>query len=333
MPIFDTGYRHWQGRLSPLWRRWWPITRNGFTLSYESKAVKRLIFFAWMSVLYFGWIFFIVGYVTEPPKEDGKDDWIRSSFNHYIGSAVASDFTDHPEKYRSLVWAYTFNQFGRYAQMFLVVLVIAIVGPGLIANDLRNKSYLVYFAKPITIGEYILGKAGVVLCYVALLTLLPSLFLYVVSICFSPSMAVVAQTIVIPLKVFLCFLVVAVPSTALILFLSSLTGDGRIAGFIWMSLWVMGEVAYEVFTNVPGTARENWPTLMSLWRNMTTVIHHIYDVPGILHNLGFGAGHSRKMTELLGETDPWMPSLMLLAALTVLCVVGTVRRVRAPLTI
>ena len=46
MPIFDQGYRHWDGELSGLAWRWWAITRNGVAAQWKSKAVKAVVFMA-----------------------------------------------------------------------------------------------------------------------------------------------------------------------------------------------------------------------------------------------------------------------------------------------
>lgn len=335
MPIFDVGYRHWKGRLSPLWRRWWPITRTGAALAYESKAVKRIIFLAWMPTLWFSVLFFAVAALTEPKTEEEKDrgSWMEHRVREFVGRDITESFVERPEQYRLLIWSYAFERLLRYTQIVAVALLIAIVGPGLIANDLRNKSYLVYFAKPITLGEYLLGKAGVVLGYVSLLTLLPALALYLISICFSPSMAVIAQTMTIPLKIFLSFLVIAIPSTALILFFSSMTRDGRIASFMWIMVWVMGALGVEMLRDLPGARRESWPILLSPWHNMTTVIHHIFDFSGIMAQMGLLTGRHSPVRELLTQTDPWAPSLAVLSIVTVVCLAGAYRRVRAPLMI
>src|SRR5258708_19144625 len=66
MPIYEFGYRHWQGTLRPWWLRWYPITRTGIGLALQNRMLRRLMFVAWLPLVYFGAAFFAVGKMTEP---------------------------------------------------------------------------------------------------------------------------------------------------------------------------------------------------------------------------------------------------------------------------
>ena len=74
-------------------------------------------------------------------------------------------------------------------------LVAAVAGPPLVANDLRTRTFLIYFARPVSRLDYVIGKTGVLVVLLALVTLLPSLMLYILSILFSPSLGTVVQTL------------------------------------------------------------------------------------------------------------------------------------------
>ena len=54
MPIYELGYRHWEGELRSPLTRWWAITRTGIALAWQSKLLKRLLIFGWGTILYFG---------------------------------------------------------------------------------------------------------------------------------------------------------------------------------------------------------------------------------------------------------------------------------------
>ena len=60
MPIHDVGYRGWNGKKTPLWTRWWIITKTGVRLAFKSNWVKRSVFAAWLPLLYWGVIFLMV---------------------------------------------------------------------------------------------------------------------------------------------------------------------------------------------------------------------------------------------------------------------------------
>ena len=118
--------------------------------------------------------------------------------------------------------------------------------PPQISRDIRSKAFLVYFSKPITRGEYLIGKAGAVLAFLFWATLFPALLLYALSAVFSPSLAVLGDTATIVPKIVAASLFMTVPMTAIGLTLSSFSKDERYAAFGWIALWIIGEVAYNI---------------------------------------------------------------------------------------
>ena len=48
MPIFDQGYQHWSGHLSGHAWRWLAITRHGVRIGLKNKALRRVLFVAWL---------------------------------------------------------------------------------------------------------------------------------------------------------------------------------------------------------------------------------------------------------------------------------------------
>ena len=66
MPLFQIGYRRYEGERTPHTLRWWPITRTGLAIAWRSKLLRRLVFVSFLPFLYFGWIFFIIGAHDRP---------------------------------------------------------------------------------------------------------------------------------------------------------------------------------------------------------------------------------------------------------------------------
>jgi len=65
MPIYEFGYRGYDGPIgSQLWR-WAVITRQGVRLALRKRLLRRLLFLAWTPMLYFALIFFAIGTMTE----------------------------------------------------------------------------------------------------------------------------------------------------------------------------------------------------------------------------------------------------------------------------
>src|SRR5438132_12432474 len=156
MPIYEFGYRHWEGSLRPWWLRWFPITRTGFALALQGRMLRRLMFVAWLPLVYFGAAFFVLGKVTEPGAVALPDaeayDMVGAGM---LGMPIGSKLREQPGAVREAAWSWSFYQFMRGPQLMILFLVISMVGPPLISQDVRAKSFLMYFSKPITRWDYL----------------------------------------------------------------------------------------------------------------------------------------------------------------------------------
>ncbi len=238
MPIYEFGYRHWEGRLRPWWLRWFPITRMGVGLALQNRMLRRMMFVAWLPLAYFGAAFFAVGKMTEPEAITASSNFSRlpdprmhaiapDSFEAFgsamLGMRIRQMLREDPSAVRRAAWSWSFYQYMRLSQLMVLFLVVAIVGPPLISQDVRTKSFLMYFSKPITRWDYLLGKTGVLLAFAMSVTLAPALVLYAISIGFSPSLGAFMDTSLVAVRILAAFAVTAVPATLLMLFYSSLT--------------------------------------------------------------------------------------------------------------
>lgn len=332
MPIHELGYRHWEGPLRAPLLRAWAIARTGIAIAFRGKALRRLMLFAWAPLLYYGVLFFAVGYVTDSSHQINCFDVSFTIVRRLFGTEFAQRMLSEPESIRSAVWSLVFYYFFAYSQSFLTFLIVAIVGPPLISQDVRSKAFLVYFSKPITRLEYLLGKATVLLFAMFLVTLLPALVLYILSIGFSPSVGTLLDTGMTLVRITLASLVIAVPVTALVLFLSSLTRDWRYAAFGWVAIWLLGELAFRVLTATIGLRDSHMVFLVSIRKTTVVLIQSIFDVTGQFEALGTSAELSR-ITTSLNTTYPAGVAFTALAALTVICFAGLWRRISAPMRI
>jgi hypothetical protein len=97
--------------------------------------------------------------------------------------------------------------------------------------------------QPLTVSASASSAKGAALAfYLSLITLLPGLALYLVGVAMSPSLSVVTDTWDIPLRIAAASLVMIVPTTLLMLLLSSLTREQRYATFGCYVLWFLGGV-------------------------------------------------------------------------------------------
>ena len=73
MPVNHLGYRPWKEKLTSSLTRWRCISSSGIALAQKSALVKRMLFAAWLPVLYWGVGFFFIGQAME-----GKVDLLLS---------------------------------------------------------------------------------------------------------------------------------------------------------------------------------------------------------------------------------------------------------------
>jgi hypothetical protein len=193
-----------------------------------------------------------------------------------VTADVRAAFRADPESARHDVWSLLLMIFFRYPQGLLIVLLVGMIAPSLIALDMRSRAYLLYFSRPLTPLEYIVGKALVLWAYLAAVTTLPALVLYLVGVLLSPSLVVVWDTWDLPLRILLASLVFMLPTTSLALFFSSLATESRYAGFAWFALWGLGWAAYE---NLRAFAQTQKWSLLSLYHVLGSVQQWVFGLP------------------------------------------------------
>ena len=160
------------------------------------------------------------------------------------------DFKELVNYLRPTLWSEVLFLFFRLPQAFSVVIVIGMVAPKLISRDMKNRAFLLYYSRPITPWQYLLGKCAIVWAFLAGLTTLHSIMLYFLVISLSPDISVFLVTWQLPFKIVLASCVLCIPTTLFALMLSSLTRESRIASFGWFVVWILGSIAYGIMTFV-----------------------------------------------------------------------------------
>jgi len=335
MPLYNLGYRPWRGKLDPGRERWWVIAQTGIRLAWRSMWLRRMLLLAWGPAVFIGLGFFTFeraikeqSFATGQVRlQDGMTLALTRLFSGLPNSEVVSDaFTaalasdGDLSPARHTTWAWLLLTFFRYPQGALLIMVVGVVAPPLISQDLRSKAFLVYFSRPISAWKYLLGKAGVVVTFIAMISTVPALCLYVLGVLLSPDLSVLQHTWDLPLRILAASVVVMIPTTSMALCFSSLTQESRFAAFAWFVIWGMGWVAYAYLTGgdgeIPweGPVSDRW-TLISLYHMLGRVQSWIF---GLETN-------SQSLTPL--------HSLLILSILTVISLTVLQRRITAPLQV
>lgn len=252
MAINNLGYRSWSGQRSASLMRWSVITGTGVRRAWQSKWLRRMLLFAWLPAVWFGGGFFMWEQsLLYPEWRDGLMLFLRNmpQAGGLIG-ALDGYNPEHPEDARHAVWAWLLLSFFRYPQGFLMVLVVGLIAPALISQDIRSRAFLLYFSRPLTRREYILGKSATVWAYLLMITTVPALGLYLLGVLLSPDLSVVWATWDLPLRILAASAVLVIPTASLALCLSSMTQETRYAGFGWFAIWILGWFTYFIMTTV-----------------------------------------------------------------------------------
>jgi len=184
---------------------------------------------------------------------------------------------EDPGKERHTFWSLLLQSLFKRSQPFILIPLVGLVAPPLISQDFRSRAFLLYFSRPITRVQYVIGKAATVVFYLTIITLLPALLLFLTGLALSPGLEVLKATWDLPFRSLACTCVIVIPSTAIALMLSSLTTESRYASFAWFAVWIFGAIAYAVV--IPITVEDSHSLLhcISLFQVFSDVTAWILD--------------------------------------------------------
>ena len=275
MPIFDQGYQHWSGHLSGHAWRWLAITRQGVRSSWKAPRLRRILFVSWFPALLLAAV--LCGWGLLEQKSDLVAGFMQP-VARLLGFEVAAD----PKHYRVEVWTLCFSYFLQ-GELWFSMLLIMMVGPNLISQDLRFNALPLYFSRPLRRIDYFLGKLGVIGAFLGMVIIVPSIIAYVLGLLFSLDITIIRDTFSILIASVAFGVVIVICSGTLILALSSLSRNSRFIPLIWLAIWfvsglvstALNEAARAERRGLPATAQQaavetDWRPLVSyranLWR-------------------------------------------------------------------
>ncbi len=361
MPIHDVGYRPWNGEKTPQFSRWWVICETGIRLAAKSRWVRRILFVAWLPVMYWGVGFFFLEQALDADSQSlfsivDSDDEVQlesvedfkneaqqlgrnagrmeirrllgrrfSMFPHAEDLAKSLE-TGDPEIIRNDIWRWLLMVFFRYPQSLLILFLIGTVAPALISRDLRSRAFLLYFSRPIGKLEYMLGKLCIPAAFIMAVSTLPALALYLFAIVMSPSLSVFWSTWDIPLRIIGATIALVLPTSAIALMLSSLTQESRFANFSWFAVWALGHGAWLAIllaTSMGMKKAPFHPDVLASTQVQNWSVLSLYNCLGDAQEFIFGFERFE---------DVWRGSLVLVC-LTLFSIWILYRRISAPVSV
>jgi hypothetical protein len=208
MPVYERGYRKWEhsGKKAPP--PWWAIAKRGILAPLKRRGLLFLLVVAWVPAIVKGGILFFTYKMGE------------------LGTLVGGEWTD--------VTAAGFRSFLEW-QTPWVLIILAIIGSGLITKDRQENGLALYFARPLGLKEYVLGKGLITLFYYFAVTLFPVLALCIFGYLSTQGATGMEMLVLIPLKALL-YCTVAGTSFSLVLLALSSLGTRTVFVALW---WVL----------------------------------------------------------------------------------------------
>lgn len=202
MAVHDLGYRSWSGPQSGRSSRWLVVAATGIGRAWHSRWLRRMIFLAWLPafVFAFGFFFWEKSLLT-PEFSEPIEGFVESAPQDFKNVVLDGMQAQDPASARHGMWAWLLYSFFRKPQGFVMVVVVGLIAPPLISQDIRSRAFLLYFSRPITRWDYVAGKFVTVFFYLALISTFPALALYVLGVLLSPSLSVVTATWDLPLRI------------------------------------------------------------------------------------------------------------------------------------
>lgn len=231
MPIFDQGYQHWSGTLKGHAWRWLAITRHGVKIGKKSLFLRVFLYLAWAPALALAFMLCIWGLVERKSDLVGQ----VSDFLSFLAPKVLAN----PLDYRVTVWTLFYSVFMQ-VELYISIVLILLVGPNLISQDLRFNAMPLYFSRPLRRIDYFLGKLGIIAAFLGMVVIVPAIVAYILGLLFSHDITIIRDTLPILLASIAYGAVISLSAGMLVLALSSLSRNSRYTALFWLGTLLVG---------------------------------------------------------------------------------------------
>lgn len=236
MPIFDQGYQHWNGTLSGHTWRWLAVTRHGVRIGFKGRILRFFLLLALLPAAGLVVAISVWGLIERNASFISPIVELLVSMN-MLSPTVASD----PRHYRLEVWTMCYTYF-HSMELTLSMILILLVGPELISQDLRFNALPLYLSRPLRRIDYLVGKLGVIAAFLGMVIIVPSLVAYALGLLFSLDVTILTETYRLLFASLAYGLVIIVSAGTLILALSSLSRNSRYVALFWLGVWIISAI-------------------------------------------------------------------------------------------
>ncbi len=249
MPIFDQGYQHWSGTLTGHSWRWLTIARQGVRVGMKNVLLRLLIIVSWLPAAGLALLLCLWGLL------ENKSTLI-ASLVPILQAFFPREVIQDPRHFRVEVWTLCFSWFLRF-QLYNSMVVVLLVGPGLISQDLRFNALPLYFSRPLRRIDYFVGKLGVIGWFLGMVIVFPTLLAYGLGMLFSLDITILWDTFPLLLACLAYGAVIILSAGALMLAFSALTRNSRYVALFWVALWFVTSIIASILDSVASEQRRS----------------------------------------------------------------------------
>jgi ABC-type transport system involved in multi-copper enzyme maturation permease subunit len=299
MAVYEHTYKQYLGSLTPEWSRFLVIPRHAFRDVFKSKIFTTFFIVCFIPLLIEAILIYL----------------------HHNVNALAILKVDVREL---LPIDASFFQTFVNLQASFAFFVALLVGPPLVARDLRNNALPLYLCRPFSRTEYVLGKMSVLFILLSAITWVPQLLLfffesYLEGASWFLANLTIASAIVISSIVWILLLALLTQA------ISALVKWRVIASAALIGIFFVPSVFGEVVNNLFMT---RWGSLISLGALMKNVTAGLFGtfVQASGHMTSFDRGVGR---EIVLNEPPLLASWFVLFVVCAICLALLSRKVKA----
>ena len=233
----------WREKPKGVDYRRWTIVSTGLRQMLANRLFRSLLSIAWTA----GVLIAIFGFAFTQSVASGG--WLESTAANFgpraeaVVSALGALVTLYPDiciggLFTEVFWLHSF------IGLTLSLVALTIMVPHLVARDRASNALTIYLSRPLTSGDYLLGKLGIIIGVLLLLWTGPLVLGWLLSMLLAPNREFIAYSFS-PLLRALGFNAIALVVLATIsLGVSAFNRSSRNTIILWIGLWLIaGSVA------------------------------------------------------------------------------------------
>ncbi len=222
--IANLAYRNYEGPLISRTLRWWIVAKSGIQSTLKKPGFWVALAFCLLPYLIHAAIYFFQQQFQQQIEASGGPVGVLGGSN--------------PERYGQLVYTCLCSD-TNLLSMFIIALMI---GTGSISADNRANALMVYLSKPITKGDYLLGKWVGIFLTLWMVALLPCLLLFLFMMVLYTSDGFLKENPTLILRLLASTLVAPLLHTSVLIGISAWSKSPRLVGSIYAGIYFVGAV-------------------------------------------------------------------------------------------